>query len=106
MLAIREYQQARATHSTLKDDLQKICASFNEMEEAQNMLDLAEQGISSKNVANVFDNQILPAMIDFDKTAETFLTELDNFIKETEGKLETEAESEKTAVINKYSNMG
>ena len=86
MLAIRDYPQARTTLTNLKDDLQKICTSFNELEEAQNMLDLAEQGISSKNVANIFDNQILPAMIEFDKTAEAFLTELDNFISETEGK--------------------
>ena len=106
MLAINEYQAARATHTNLKDDLQKICTAFNRIEDAQNVLDQAEQGISSRNVANIFDNQIIPAMVEYDKTTETFLAELDSLITNTEGKLEEDTESEKTAVINKYSNMG
>ena len=105
MLAIRDYAQARTTHSNLKDDLQKICTSFNELEEAQNMLDLAEQGLSSKSVANMFDGQILPAMVEFDKAAEAFLTELDNFINDTEGNLEAESEAAKEQIISKYANM-
>ena len=105
MLAIHDYSQARNTLSSLRDNLQKICVSFNELEEAQNMLDMAEQGISAKNVANVFDNQILPAMVDFDKTTEAFLLELDNFIKDTEGSLESETEAAKEQIINKYANM-
>lgn len=105
MLAISNYQQARTTHEHLKEDLQKICAAFNKIEDAQNMLDQAEQGISSKNVANIFDNQIIPAMTEYDKTTEAFLAELDSLIKETEGTLETDTESEKTAVINKYTDM-
>ncbi len=102
MLAIQDYQQARTTHTILKDTLQKICGSFNSMEEAQNMLDLAEQSLSSKNVANVFDNQIVPAIVDFDKSVESFLTELDEFIKATETVLEADSEEEKTSVITKY----
>lgn len=105
MLAIQDYSQARTTLSNLRDDLQKICSAFNQLEEAQNVLDLAEQGISSKNVANIFDNQILPAMVEFDKTAEAFLLELDNFISETEGNLETDTEAAKEQIINKYANM-
>ncbi len=102
MLAIQDYQQARTTHTILHDTLQKICSSFNNMEEGQNMLDMAEQSMSSKNVANVFDNQIIPAIVDFDKSVENFLAELDDFIKTTETQLETESEEDKSSVITKY----